>query len=127
VVISQLCLIFFIFKVLQNILASSGRIILHIVQKKTLVSLILMQRNKKIEDCTLSDLLDCQFVMSVLFDIEYCSIITFNSWMTGKEVVKSVSLNTPLRMTIRKFLGTYDTTSTVKFNLMENIENQTPC
>jgi hypothetical protein len=40
--------------------------------------------------------------------------------MTGKEVVKSVSLNTPLRMTIRKFLGTYDTTSTVKFNLMEN-------
>jgi hypothetical protein len=39
--------------------------------------------------------------------------------MTGKEVVKSVSLNTPLGMTIRKLLESYDTTSTAKFNLME--------
>jgi hypothetical protein len=38
--------------------------------------------------------------------------------MTGKELVKSVSLNTPLDMVIRKLLETYDTTSTAKFNLM---------
>jgi hypothetical protein len=41
------------------------------------------------------------------------------TWMTGKEVVKSVSLNTPLGMTIRKLLETHDTTSTAKSNLME--------
>jgi hypothetical protein len=34
-------------------------------------------------------------------------------------MMKSVSLNTPLGMTIRKLLETYDTTSTAKFNLME--------
>jgi hypothetical protein len=45
--------------------------------------------------------------------------------MTGKEVVKSVSLNTPLGMTIRKLLETYDTTSTAKFNLIENIALKT--
>jgi hypothetical protein len=39
--------------------------------------------------------------------------------MTGKEVVKSVSLSTPPGMTITKLLETYDTTSTAKFNLME--------
>jgi hypothetical protein len=33
-------------------------------------------------------------------------------------VVKSVSLNTPLGMIIRKLLETHDTTSTAKFNLM---------
>jgi hypothetical protein len=38
--------------------------------------------------------------------------------MTGKEVVKSVSLNTPLGMTIRKLLETHDRTLTAKFNLM---------
>jgi hypothetical protein len=36
-----------------------------------------------------------------------------------KKVVKSVSLNTPLGMKIRKFLETHDITSTAKFNLME--------
>jgi hypothetical protein len=36
-----------------------------------------------------------------------------------KEVVKSVSLNTPLGMIIRKLLETHDTTATTKFNLME--------
>jgi hypothetical protein len=51
------------------------------------------------------------------------------TWMTGKEVVKSLSLNIPLGMTIRKLLETHDTTSTAKFNLMEknSFENQTPC
>jgi hypothetical protein len=39
--------------------------------------------------------------------------------MTGKEVVKSVSLNTPLGSTTRKLLETQDTTSTAKFNLKE--------
>jgi hypothetical protein len=39
--------------------------------------------------------------------------------MTGKEMVKSVSLSTPPGMTITKLLETYDTTSTAKFNLME--------
>jgi hypothetical protein len=39
--------------------------------------------------------------------------------MTGKEVVKSVSLSTPLGMIIRKLLQTHDTTSTAKSNLME--------
>jgi hypothetical protein len=39
--------------------------------------------------------------------------------MTAKEVVKSVSLNTPLGMTIRKLFETYDTRSRAKFNLME--------
>jgi hypothetical protein len=34
-------------------------------------------------------------------------------------VVKSVSLNTPLGMTIKKLLEAYDTTSTAKSNLME--------
>jgi hypothetical protein len=49
--------------------------------------------------------------------------------VTGKEVVKSVSLSTSPGMTITKLLETYDTTSTAKFNLMEknSIENQTPC
>jgi hypothetical protein len=49
--------------------------------------------------------------------------------MTGKEVVKSVSLNTPLGMIFRKLLETHDTTSTAKFNLMEknSFKNQTPC
>jgi hypothetical protein len=41
------------------------------------------------------------------------------TWMTGKKVVKSVSLNTPLGITIRKLLETHDTTSTAKFNLMQ--------
>jgi hypothetical protein len=43
------------------------------------------------------------------------------TWMTGKVVVKSVSLNTPLGMTIRKLLETHDTTSIAKFNLMEKL------
>jgi hypothetical protein len=42
------------------------------------------------------------------------------TWMTGKEVLKGVSLNTPLSMTIRKLLETHDRTSTANFNLMEN-------
>jgi hypothetical protein len=42
-------------------------------------------------------------------------------WMTGKEVVKSVSLNTPLGMKVRKLLETHHTTSTAKFNLMKKI------
>jgi hypothetical protein len=41
------------------------------------------------------------------------------TWITGKEVVKSVSLNIPLGMIIRKLLETHDTTSTAKFNLMK--------
>jgi hypothetical protein len=41
------------------------------------------------------------------------------TWMTGEEMVKSVSLNTPLDMIIKKLLETHDTTSTAKFNLME--------